>query len=83
MLQRGDIHTVTEVIRAEGGQLIRTEEHAGFGILRGPEIAVGDMLEIGSVCGDWCFLFVRGERVRANILEPAPQQGSPDIAAQP
>lgn len=67
MLERGDIHTVTEVVRARGGQLIRTDK-AGFGILLGPDVTPGDPIEIGSVCGDWCFLFVKGERVRANIL---------------
>lgn len=68
MVERGQIHTVRSVAKASGGQLVHCDG-VSFGIVGGPEIAPGDVMEVGNVCGGWCFLFVKGERVRANIVE--------------
>lgn len=68
MVERDQIHTVQDVVQASGGQFIRTDK-AAFGVVKGPDIMKGDMLKIGNVCGGWCFIFVRGEKLRANILE--------------
>lgn len=69
MVAKGDVYIITEVKKASGsqGRILETEA-APFGVLEGPEVKAGDALEVGSVCNGWCFIYIQGEKVQAQIL---------------
>lgn len=68
-MKKGDIYTAVEVHEDENGVLVRTDAGDLLGIVAAKGVQVGDMMQIGPVCGDWCRLFLKGDAYRAQILQ--------------
>jgi len=68
-MKKGDIYTAVEVTEEPGGVLIRTDAGDLLGVIDAKGVSVGDKIQIGPVCGDWCKVFLKGDAFRAQILQ--------------
>lgn len=68
-MKKGDILTAQEVREDESGTLILTDTGVLLGVLSARGVQVGQKMQVGPVCGDWCKLFLQGESYRAQILQ--------------
>ena len=68
-MKKGDIYTAVEVEENASGVLVRTDAGDLLGVVDAKGVNVGDRIQIGPVCGDWCRIFHRGEAYRAQILQ--------------
>lgn len=71
-MQKGDILTAIEVDEDASGTVVHTDAGYVLGILSAKGVKVGQKIQVGPVCGDWCRLFLQGDAYRARILQRSP-----------
>lgn len=67
-MQRGAVCHVQDVRNEQGRTLVATTEGYVFSIENGNELAAGMELTVGPSCGDWCFVLLGDQRLKARVL---------------
>jgi|GEM_PF-2508063 len=70
-MKKGDILTAVHVEEEGSGTVVRTDTGEVLGILSARGVKVGQKMQVGPVCGDWCRVFLMGDAFQARILEAA------------
>lgn len=68
-MRKGDILEAVAVEEDGSGAVVHTENGFVLGILAAQGVKIGQKMQVGPVCGDWCRLFLMGEAYQAHILK--------------
>lgn len=68
-MEKGDILTAVRVDEDKSGTIVETDSGRLLGILSARGVKVGQKMQVGPVCGDWCRIFLMGEAYQARILQ--------------
>lgn len=71
-MEKGDILTAVNVDEDESGTVVETDSGHVLGILSVRGVKVGQKMQVGPVCGDWCRIFLMGDAYQARILGERP-----------